>query len=142
MAKKISGCKLLRLPKIYDVRGNLTFIESKRHVPFDIKRVYYIYDIPGGAYRGAHAHKNSLELIIPLAGSFDIMLDDGRSQKVITLNMAYYGLYVPNLIWRELFNFSSGATCLVLASAPFSEKDYIRNYDDFIKWQSRIPRRK
>lgn len=128
----ISDCKIVNLPKITDPRGNLTFIEGERHVPFDIKRIYYLYDVPGGAERGGHAHKNLHQLIIAISGSFDIVLDDGRNKKRIHLNRSYYGIYVCPMIWREMDNFSSGAVCLVLASNLYDEVDYYRNYSEFI----------
>lgn len=129
----IERCKLIDLPKIQDARGNLTFVEGLRHVPFEIKRVYYLYDVPGGAERGGHAHKDLQQLIIAMSGSFDIVLDDGRQKKRIHLNRSYYGLYVCPMIWREMDNFSSGAVCLVLASNTYDEADYYRNYADFMK---------
>ncbi len=128
-----NDCRLIDLPKINDPRGSLTFIEGGRHVPFEIKRVYYLYDVPGGAERGGHAHKNLREFIIAMAGSFDVVLDDGRQKKRMHLNRSYYGLYVCPMIWREMNNFSSGAVCLVLGSNLYDESDYYRNYDDFIK---------
>ena len=128
---QISKCKLVYLPKVEDVRGNLTFIESNEHVPFPIQRVYYLYDIPGGESRGGHAHKDLEQFIIAANGSFDVVLDDGHNKERYHLNRSYYGLYIPNLIWRELDNFSSGSVCLVLASKPFNEDDYIRNHEDF-----------
>ena len=128
----LESCKLIDLPKIADSRGNLTFVEGGRHVPFDIKRVYYLYDVPGGAERGGHAHKNLYQLIVAMAGSFDIVLDDGRQKKRIHLNRSYHGLYVCPMIWREMDNFSSGAVCLVLASNLYDEADYYRNYGDFL----------
>ncbi len=129
----LSHCKLIDLPKIADARGNLTFVEGGRHVPFDIKRVYYLYDVPGGAERGGHAHKDLHQLIIAMSGSFDIVLDDGRQKKRIHLNRSYYGLYVCPMIWREMDNFSSGAVCLVLASNLYDASDYYREYADFLK---------
>jgi len=111
----------------------LTFIESGRHVPFDFKRVYYLYDVPGGAERGGHAHKDLHQLIIAMSGSFDIVLNDGQLQKRIHLNRSYYGLYVCPMIWREMDNFSSGAVCLVLASNLYDEQDYYRDYQQFLK---------
>lgn len=130
----ISKCKIVDLPKISDPRGNLTFIEGGgRHIPFDIKRVYYLYDVPGGAERGGHGHKALHQLIIAMSGSFDVVLDDGYEQKRIHLNRSYYGLYVCPMIWRELDNFSSGSVCMVLASNLYDEEDYYRNYDPFIK---------
>lgn len=128
----IENCKYIDLPKISDPRGNLTFVESSQHIPFDIARVYYLYDVPGGAERGGHAHKDLQQLIIPLAGSFDIHLDDGTSKKTFHMNRSYIGLYVCPMIWREIDNFSSGAVCLVLASRPYDEADYYRNYQEFI----------
>lgn len=130
---KLTDCKLIDLPKISDVRGNLTFIEGGRHVSFDIKRVYYLYDVPGGAERGGHAHKDLHQLIIAMSGSFDIVVDDGQQKKRFHLNRSYFGLYVCPMIWREMDNFSSGAVCLVLASNLYDESDYYRDYNDFLK---------
>ena len=127
----IRGCKMLDLPKISDPRGNLTFIESPQHIPFDIKRVYYLYDVPGGAERGGHAHKELQQLIIAMSGSFDIVLDDGVNKERIHLNRPYFGLYVNTMVWRELDNFSSGSVCMVLASIPYDESDYDRDYGEF-----------
>jgi hypothetical protein len=127
----VEACKIIELPRIQNAAGNLSFIEANRHIPFDIERVYYLYDVPGGAQRGGHAHKRLLQLIIAISGSFDVVLDDGTTQKRFHLNRSYYGLYVDTMIWRELDNFSSGAVCLVLASTPYDESDYYRNYDDF-----------
>lgn len=128
---KISECKIMYLPKVEDVRGNLTFIEEDSHVPFPIKRVYYLYDIPGGESRGGHAHKKLEQFIIAANGSFDVILDDGFNRERHHLNRSYYGLYIPNMIWRELDNFSSGSVCLVLASEPYVEEDYLRDYEHF-----------
>lgn len=128
----LDHCRLVDLPKISDPRGNLTFLESSRHIPFDIKRVYYLYDIPGGAERGGHGHKALHQLIIAMSGSFDVVLDDGRNKKRIHLARSYYGLYVCPMMWREVDNFSSGAVCLVLASDFYDESDYFRNYDQFL----------
>jgi len=128
----LEQCKIIELPKIGEPRGNLTFIEGQRHIPFDIKRVYYLYDVPGGAERGGHAHKDLHQLIIAMSGSFDMVLDDGKEKKRFHLNRSYYGLYVCPMIWREMDNLSSGAVCLVLASNLYDEADYYRNYDDFI----------
>lgn len=114
------------------MRGSLSFVESGRHIPFPLVRAYYLYDVPGGAERGGHAHKDLQQLIIAMSGSFDVMLDDGRQRKTVTLNRPYHGLYVPTMIWRELVNFSSGAVLFVLASNHYSEDDYYRNYDDFV----------
>lgn len=129
----LSTCRLIDLPKISDPRGNLTFIEGERHIPFPIRRVYYLYDVPGGAERGGHAHRALHQLIIAMSGSFDIMLDDGRKKQRFHLNRSYYGLYVGPMIWREMDNFSSGAVCLVLASNLYDESDYYRDYEDFRK---------
>src|ERR1035437_4675915 len=123
--------QLLQLPKILDIRGNLTFIEGEQHIPFEIKRAYWIYDVPGGETRGGHAFKEQQEFIIALSGSFDVVLDDATERKVYNLNRSYYGLYVPNGIWRQLDNFSTNSLALVLASTIFDENDYIRNYNDF-----------
>jgi hypothetical protein len=129
----LSECKIMELPKIASERGNLTFIEMNRHVPFDIKRIYYLYDVPGGESRGGHAHKELQQFIIAASGSFDVVLDDGHEKARHHLNRSYYGLYLPPMTWRELDNFSSGSVCLVLASDFFEESDYIRNYESFIK---------
>ena len=129
----LSKCKIIDLPRITDRRGNLTFIEENNHVPFDIKRVYYLYDVPGGATRAGHAHKTLQELIIAVSGSFDVVLDDGIKRKKFRLNRSYCGLYVPSMIWRELENFSTGSVCLVLASELYDEDDYIRDYEAFVK---------
>ena len=128
----IEKTKIVELPKITDTRGNLTFIESNHHIPFDIKRVYYLYDVPGGAERGGHGHKALHQLIIAISGSFDIHLDDGHSKKTVHMNRSYNGLYLCPMIWREIDNFSSGAVCLVLASDYYDEEDYYRDYDQFI----------
>lgn len=123
---------IIELPKIQDHRGNLTFIEGGRHVPFEIKRTYYLYDVPGGAARAAHGHKELHQLMIAMSGSFDVRLDDGKEQKIFHLNRSYYGLYIPPMIWRDLDNFSSGAVCMVLASEFYDESDYFRDYGDFL----------
>ncbi len=129
----IESCGLVNLPKISDPRGNLTFVEANRHVPFEIKRVYYLYDVPGGAERGGHGHKALHQLIVAISGSFDIHLDDGVSKKTIHMNRSYEGLYVCPMIWREIDNFSSGAVCLVLASDFYDEADYYRDYGNFVQ---------
>lgn len=129
----IDRCQIIQLPKIQDARGNLTFIEGTVHVPFDIQRVYYLYDVPGGGERGGHAHKELHQLIIAMSGSFDVVLDDGRDKKRVHLNRSYAGLYVCPMIWRELDNFSSGSVCMVLASNRYSESDYYRDYAEFMR---------
>lgn len=128
----LGACQFVDLPKISDPRGNLTFIEGGRHVPFVIERVYYLYDVPGGAERGGHAHKALSQLIIAISGSFDVVLDDGSSRQRFHLNRSYTGLYITPMIWRELDNFSSGAVCLVLASNVYDEEDYYRDYDAYL----------
>lgn len=128
----VSDCRIIDLPKIHDPRGNLTFIENSSQIPFDIKRVYYTYDVPGGSERGSHAHRNLHQFIIAMSGSFDVVLDDGREIKRFHLNRSHYGLYVCPMMWRLLDNFSSGAVCLVLVSDFYSESDYIRDYKTFL----------
>lgn len=132
MKFSIDTCKIITLPKITDSRGNLTFVEGGNQIPFSIKRVYYLYDVPGGAERGGHAHKGLEQLIIAMSGSFDVVIDDGENKKRIHLNRSYSGLYICPMIWRELDNFSSGSVCMVLASNLYDENDYYRNYTDFI----------
>ena len=131
LARSVYDAAIIQFPKILDDRGNLTFVEANRHVPFGISRVYWIYDVPGGESRGSHAYRELQEVIIALSGSFEVMLDDGMAQKIVTLNRAYYGLYVPNMLWRRMQNFSTNAVALVLASRPYSIKDYIRDYSEF-----------
>ena len=128
----INHCKLIKLPKCSDARGNLSFIEGGKHIPFDIKRVYYLYDVPGGSERGSHAHKNLYQFIIAMSGSFDVLLDDGKEKKRFHLNRPYSGLYVCPMMWRDLDNFSSGSVCMVLASTFYDADDYIRNYEEFL----------
>jgi hypothetical protein len=125
--------QIIQLPKITDPRGNLTFIENERHIPFEINRVFYLYDVPGGEVRAGHALKSCHQFIIAASGSFDVILDDGSQKKRYHLNRSYYGLYIPPLIWREIENFSSGSVCLVLASKFYSESDYYRDYIQFVK---------
>lgn len=127
----INNCQIINLSVVGKEIGNLTVIEGKRDVPFDIKRIYYICDIPEGVERGSHAHKSLQQLIIAVSGSFDIVLDDGKDKKIFHMNRSHIGLYVCPMIWRTLNNFSSGAVCLVLASELYDENDYIRNYTDF-----------
>ena len=123
--------QIINLPKIFDPRGNLTFIEEKNHIPFEIKRVYWIYDVPGGEKRGGHAFKEQEELIIALSGSFDVIVDDGVSENVFSLNRSYYGLLIPKGIWRQMENFSTNSLALILSSTIYDETDYILNYDEF-----------
>jgi hypothetical protein len=129
----IDRCRIIDLPKIQDPRGNLTFIEGGNHIPFDIKRVYYLYDVPGGSERGGHAHKGLHQLIVAMSGSFDVVLNDGSNTKRIHLCRSYYGLYVCPMIWRELDNFSSGSVCMVLASNQYDEGDYYRDFSEFMQ---------
>lgn len=123
----------VEFPIIADQRGNLSFIEGNRHVPFDIKRIYYLYDVPGGSERGGHAHYDLQQIIIAMSGSFDVNLTDGIAKKKFHLNRSYYGLYIPTMIWRDLDNFSSGSVCLVLASDIYKEDDYIRDFEQYKK---------
>ena len=128
----LGDCRIVDLPRVTDPRGNLTFIEGSRHVPFAIQRVYYLYDVPGGAERGGHGHKELHQLIIAMSGSFDVIVDDGRERARHHMNRSYYGLYIPPMMWREIDNFSSGSVCLVLASHLYDENDYYRDYDKFV----------
>jgi len=123
---------IIQLPKVQDVRGNLSFIEEEKHIPFPIKRSFWIYDVPGGEERGGHAYRENEEFIVALSGSFDVVLDDGLGNvKSFHLNRSYYGLYVPNMIWRQMTNFSTNSLAMVLASQPYNANDYIRDYDQF-----------
>ncbi len=128
----IEACRFIEFPIVHDPRGNLTFVESNRHIPFDIKRVYYLYDVPGGAQRGGHGHRNLHQVIIAMSGSFDVVLNDGHRNHRYHLNRSYSGLYVAPMMWREIDNFSSGSVCMVLASDFYGEEDYFRNYQDFL----------
>jgi hypothetical protein len=128
----LSRCSVLDLPVINDPRGNLTSVEAGIHVPFAIQRVYYLYDVPGGASRGGHAHRDLHQLIIAMSGSFDVVIDDGVERRVHSLNRSYRGLYLAPMVWREIDNFSSGSVCMVLASAPYDEADYYRDYSEFL----------
>jgi dTDP-4-dehydrorhamnose 3,5-epimerase-like enzyme len=131
--------RIIDLPKVNDPRGNLTFIEGWRHIPFEIKRVFYLYDVPGGETRAGHANKKLEQFIVAMSGSFDVILDDGRTRKTYGLNRSYYGLYIPGMLWREIENFSSGSVCLVLASDYYDAEDYYREYDEFLKAVRREP---
>ena len=135
----VFDCSILYLPKIQDIEGNLTSINGYKEIPFEIKRIYYLYDIPGGETRGGHAHKELNQLIIAASGSFDILIDDGLNKRTVMLNRSYVGLLVVPGIWRELLNFSSGAICLVLASEFYDEKDYIMDYKNFCNFKNKIP---
>jgi len=139
-ASSVADCRLIDLPRIHDPRGNLTFLESGKHAPFPIERVYYLYDVPGGETRGGHAHKGLQQFIIAASGSFDVVLDDGRERQRYHLNRSYFGLYLPRMIWRELDNFSSGSVCLVLASAHFAEDDYLRDYAEYCRIVDQLAR--
>lgn len=129
----IKDCTVIELPKIADPRGNLTFVESGRHIPFEIKRIFYLYDVPGGETRAGHALKKCHQFIIAISGSFDLVLDDGTRKERYHLNRSYYGLYVPPLIWREIEDFSTNSVCMVMASEFYNEDDYFREYPEFIK---------
>lgn len=130
---KIEEARIIDLPKFLDARGNLSFAEEHGQVPFKIERTYWIYDVPGGEKRGGHAYRENREFIIALSGSFDVVLDDGRERKTFSLNRSYYGLYVPESLWREMDNFSTNSLALVLASTPYSPEDYIYDYSEFLK---------
>jgi len=135
--KKISvyDCSVIELPRIYSRKGNITPIHEYENIPFEIKRVFYIYDIPGGEDRGAHAHKECHQFLIPASGSFEIALDDGKNKRTVVLNRPYYGLHIPPGIWAAEQGFSSGAICLVLASHKYNEADYIRKYDEYLQYK-------
>jgi dTDP-4-dehydrorhamnose 3,5-epimerase-like enzyme len=128
----INDIKIIELPKILDERGNLSFVEEDNHIPFKIERSYWIYDVPGGEIRGGHSYKKNEEFIIALSGSFDLILDDGMNKRTFTLNRSYFGVYVPSGIWRHLENFSTNSLCFILASTEYNEKDYIRDYEQFL----------
>ena len=132
----ISDSKIINLPKIADPRGNLSIIEQFKQIPFDIKRVYWIYDVPGGCDRGGHAYKENQEFIVALSGAFDVELDDGREKKIFSLNRSYNGLYVPKGMWRKMTNFSTNSLALVLSSTEYDVSDYIMDYEEFLKWST------
>lgn len=129
--RTVYDASLIQFPKILDPRGNLTFIEQERHIPFTIARVYWIYDVPGGEQRGGHAFRKQDEVIIALSGSFDVLLDDGSAQKIVHLNRAYHGLFVPKKLWRRMQNFSTNSVAYIIASSDYDESDYIRDYDEY-----------
>jgi hypothetical protein len=133
------NCSVIELPKIHNPAGNLTVIENGKSIPFDMKRIYYLYDVPGGAERGGHAHKELYQLIVAASGCFDVILNDAKNKKVVELNRPNYGLLIVPGIWRELINFSSGAICLVIASQIYDPKDYIRDYSEFLKYKNDPP---
>lgn len=132
----VKECRLINLPKIQDPRGNLTFVEANKHVPFDIQRVFYLYDVPGGSDRGGHALKTCHQFLIAMSGSFDVILDDGQKKKRVHLARSYYGLHIPPTVWREMDNFSSGSVCMVLASNTYDEDDYYRDYSEYLRTMS------
>lgn len=132
----INDCKIIELPRFNDPRGNLSFAEQNNHIPFEIKRAYWIYDVPGGESRGGHAFKENQEFIVALSGAFDVVVNDGQKNKTFTLNRSYYGLYVPAGIWREMTNFSTNSLALEFGSMHYSMEDYVRDYDDFLKLKS------
>jgi mannose-6-phosphate isomerase-like protein (cupin superfamily) len=129
----LASCRIIQLPRVEDVRGNLSFVEARRHIPFAIRRVYWVYDVPGGATRDGHAYRTLEEFVIAVSGSFDVVIDDGKEEQIVQLNRSYVGLYVPPMVWRRLENFSSNSVALILASQPFSEEDYLREYQDFTR---------
>ncbi len=128
--------KIIDLPKFLDIRGNLSFVEQDKHIPFEIKRTYWIYDVPGGGARGGHAYKETDEFIISLSGSFDVVIDDGKEKRTITLNRPYYGLYISKGVWREINNFSTNSVALEFASTVYNEDDYIRDYNEYLKMKN------
>jgi hypothetical protein len=126
--------QIIKLPKIEDSRGNLSFVEEEKHCPFKIRRVYWIYDVPGGEFRGSHAFKESEEFIVAISGSFDVILHDGTVERKFSLNRSYYGLYVPKMVFRKLDNFSTNSLALILASTTYNDNDYIRDFDEFLTY--------
>jgi len=140
MQHSIYDCVILPLSKIHNRAGNITIVEGKKNIPFDVRRIYYLYDIPGGEDRGGHAHKELYQLIVAASCSFNVLLNDGQNKKIVTLNRPDYGVLVVPGIWRELFEFSSGAICLVLASQKYDQEDYIRQYDQFVDFRHKKKR--
>jgi oxalate decarboxylase/phosphoglucose isomerase-like protein (cupin superfamily) len=130
--------KIINLPKIPDKRGNLSFFENGSRIPFEIKRTYWVYDVPGGEARGGHAYRENEEFIVALSGSFDVMLDDGREKIAYSLNRSYYGLYVPKMYWREMNNFSTNSLALIVSCTGYDENDYIRDYGEFLQLRKNI----
>ena len=124
--------QIIQLPKFLDARGNLSFVEQEKHIPFVIRRIYWLYDVPGGECRGGHAYRENQEFIVALSGSFDVVLDDGTEKKTFTLNRSYYGLYVPKGLWREMENFSTNSLAMILSSTDYDANDYVRDYDEFL----------
>jgi len=133
MTYSLAHCRIIELPVIHERRGNLTFVEGGRHIPFDIRRTYHLYDVPGGSVRGGHAHRKLHQFIVAMSGSFDVLLKDGSTERRFPLNRSHFGLYLCPMIWREIDNFSSGAVCMVLASEYYDEADYIRDYDEYLR---------
>ena len=133
---KVENCRLVDIPKILDKRGNLSFVEENKHIPFAIKRTYWLYDVPGGEARGGHAYRSTEEFIIALSGSFDVVVDDGSKKKVFSLNRSYYGLYIPKGLWREINNFSTNSLALEFASTPFDESDYVYDYEEYLRMKA------
>lgn len=131
----IDDVKIIALPQFCDLRGNLSFVEEEKHIPFKIERVYWIYDVPGGEFRGGHAFKSQHEMLVALSGSFDVIVDDGVQKKTISLNRSFFGLYIQSGIWRQMENFSTNSLAMVVSSTTFDETDYIRNYNDFLKYR-------
>ena len=129
----VEDCKIIELPRFLDARGNLSFVEQNNHIPFEIKRTYWIYDVPGGEERGGHAFRQNEEFIVALSGAFDVTVDDGQQKKTFTLNRSYYGLYIPKGLWRTIENFSTNSFALEFGSTHYQQEDYIREYDEFLK---------
>jgi hypothetical protein len=139
LKSSVYDCCIIELNKVHNRSGNITVIEGNNDIPFGVERIYYLYDVPGGAERGGHAHKDLQQLIVAASGCFDVLLDDGKNRKVVELNRPYYGLYIVPGIWREIINFSSGAICLVLASHKYDKEDYIRDYNQFTVFKHENP---